>query len=280
MTLIQGRPVHFDLTEEAREIFESIIISRYSLRNNKDEVLRTHDGLAYVRKGTTSWKVELAETKVLVPSTSKATKEGIHSGKPEMVLVEATWFSPRNVRKARIKINAAENANVFLDFGAILVPDNFRIPIVEANEANVQHYGLTLIKNHQTVDFLSDEFDLIVAKYHYAKNYKQDFLTEAKGGGGYFVEMHNFPHIHVPLSPDCAGYVIIGKKLSANQFSFTAFRIPYGYALYTPANTIHGDGTIVGEYAIAVATASAEADTVLFYNEHTRAMATGVFPAV
>ncbi len=127
-------------------------------------------------------------------------------------------------------------------------------------------------------NFFPTEFDLILAKYRYAKNYVKDFLTEVGGGGGYFVETHNFPHIHVPLSPDCEGYLIVGKQLSADTFTFTAFRIPFGYALHTPANTIHGDGTIVGEYAIAVATAAAKADTVLFYNKHTRAMARNVLP--
>jgi hypothetical protein len=81
----------------------------------------------------------------------------------------------------------------------------------------------------------------------------------------------------VPLSLDCGGCIIIGKRLFADEFNFSAFSIPYGYALHTPANTIHGDGTIVGEYAISVATAAAEADTVLFYNENTRAMARDVF---
>lgn len=80
------------------------------------------------------------------------------------------------------------------------------------------------------------------------------------------------------MSPECGGYITIGKKLAESHFNFTAFSIPYGYALNTPANTIHGDGTIEGDYAIMVATASAEADTVLFHNEHSRAMAQDVFP--
>jgi len=278
MTLVQGRPIHFDLTQESREIFESIIISRYSVKDENDEVLRTDDGLTFVKQGRTNWKLTLSETEVLVPSANQATEEGDYSEKPDMVIVKAAWHSPKNIRKARINIKAGGNSNVFNGFGAILVPDDFRIPIVEASKENVRHYGLTLIENQHALELLSDEFDLILAKYRYAKNYRQDFLTEVEGGGGYFVEMHNFPHIHAPLSPDCGGYIIIGKKLSENNFNFTAFSIPYGYALHTPANTIHGDGTITGEHAITVATASADADTVLFYNEHTKAMARNLFP--
>jgi hypothetical protein len=278
MTVVRGRPIHFDLTEKSREIFKSIIISRYSVRDKNDEVLRTDDGLAYIKQGKTNWKLTLSETEVLVPSTAQATEPGSFSEKPELVAVKATWYSPTTARKARVNIKAGGNANVFYGLGAIFVPDDFRIPIVQASRENVRHYGLTLIENQHALELLSDEFDLVLAKYHYAKNYSRDFLTEAEGGGGYFVETHNFPHIHVPLIPDCGGFIIIGKKLSENYFNFTAFSIPYGYALHTPANTIHGDGTIVGEYAITVATASADADTVLFYNEHSRATAREVFP--
>ncbi len=278
MTVVRGRPIHFDLTEESREIFESIIISRFSVSDKNDEVLRTDDGLTFVKQGTTNWKLVLSETEVLISSTNQTTEEGDYSEKPDMVAVKATWYSPKNVCKAGINIKAGGNSNVFNDFGAILVPDDFRIPIVKASKENVRHYGLTLIENQHVFELLSDEFDLILAKYRYGKNYRQDFLTEVEGGGGYFVETHNFPHIHVPLSPDCGGYIIVGKKLSEENFNFTAFSIPYGFALHTPSNTIHGDGTIAGEHAITVATASADADTVLFYNEHTKAMARGVFP--
>lgn len=278
MSVVRGRPIHFDLTDESREIFESIIISRFSVRDKNDEVLRTDDGLTFVNQGRTNWKLTLSETEVLLPLTNQAIEESDYSEKPDMVEAKATWYSPKNVRKTLINIKAGCNSNVFNDFGAILVPDGFRIPIVKANKENVGHYGLTLIENQHALELLSDEFDLILARYRYAKNYRQDFLTEIDGGGGYFVETHNFPHIHAPLSPDCGGYIIIGKKLSEHNFNFTAFSIPYGYALHTPANTIHGDGTITGEHAITVATASADADTVLFYNEHTKAMARDVFP--
>lgn len=278
MTMVQGRPIHFDLTAESREIFESIIISRFSVRANSDEVLRTGGGLAFIRQGRTNWNLSLSETEVLIPSIGQATEEDGHSAKPEMVTVKAAWYLPEKARKARTDVKAGGNANVFYGLGAILVPDDFRIPIVQASRENVKHYGLSLVEDQQFVELLSDEFDMILAQYYYAKNYRQDFLTEVEGGGGFFVETHNFPHIHAPLSPDCGGYIIIGKKLSEGLFNFTAFSIPYGYALHTPANTIHGDGTIVGEYAISVATASAAADTVLFYNEHSRAMARDVFP--
>ena len=79
----------------------------------------------------------------------------------------------------------------------------------------------------------------------------------------------------------CVGpaYIVIGKRVSGRKFHFTAFLIPYGYALYTPSNTIHGDGTLVGEYALTVAdSAMVSADTVLIYRENTLSMARHVVP--
>ncbi len=277
MTEVQGRPIYFDLTEESREIFESIIISRFSVRDDDDEVLRTDGGLAFVEQGTTNWKLVLAETEILVHTTGQSPAESSGFDIPDMVAVKAAWYRPEDARKAYVNVQAGGNANVFYELGAILVPDGFRIPVVTASKENVMYYGLTLVENDQAFELLSDEFDMVLAKYRYGKNYQEDFLTELAGGGGYFVETHNFPHVHAPLSPDCGGYITIGKRVSPDEFNFTAFTIPYGYALHTPANTIHGDGTIVGEHAITVATTSAEADTVLFYNEHTKAMARDLF---
>jgi len=279
MTEVQGRPIYFDLTDESREIFESIIISRFSVRDDDDEVLRTDGGLTFIEQGTTNWKLGLAETEVFVHNTYQPLADGNDLDRPDLVAVKAAWCTPEDSRKAHVNVQAGGNANVFYGLGAILVPDGFRIPVVTASKENVMYYGLTLIENDQAFELLSDEFAMVLAKYRYGKNYREDFLTEAAGGGGYFVETHNFPHVHAPLSPDCGGYITIGKRLSADEFNFTAFSIPYGYALHTPANTIHGDGTIVGEHAITVAITSAEADTVLFYNEHTKAMARDLFSA-
>jgi hypothetical protein len=280
MTEVQGRPIHFDLTDESREIFESIVISRFSVRDDDDEVLRTDGGLTFVEQGTTNWKLALAETEILVHTTNQSLAETNGSGKPAMVTAKAAWCKPEDARKACVNVQAGSNANAFRGLGAILMPDGFRIPVVTASKENVVYYGLTLVGNDEAFELLSDEFAMVLGKYRYGKNYREDFLTEVAGGGGHFVETHNFPHIHVPLSPDCGGYMIIGKRLSVDEFNFTAFSIPYGYALYTPANTIHGDGTIVGEHAITVAMpTSVEADTVLFYNEHTKAMVRDLFSA-
>ena len=65
MGSIQGRPVRFPLTATSRAIFESIIISRRSVHDESDEVLRTVAGLAFIEAGVTSWRFSLDSQGVL-----------------------------------------------------------------------------------------------------------------------------------------------------------------------------------------------------------------------
>ena len=274
MGSIQGRQVRFPLTATSRAIFESIIISRRSVHDESDEVLRTVAGLAFIEAGVTTWRFSLDSPEVLsrdlqttqTPSTGEADV-------PARIEVTAEWVSQPDIAASSIAIRDGGNANVFQHFGVVLVPRGFQIPVITATTRNVRHYGLTLFEQNAVIQFDSPEYALVLARYQYASNYRRDFLTLEQGGGGYFVERHNFPHLHAPLQPDCDGCMLVGQQTGLDSYEFTGFRIPYGTALYTPPDVIHGDGCIVGEHAITVASASAIADTVLFYNNDTRVMA-------
>lgn len=266
-------PVYFERTLLTDAILESVDITRYAVKNNhpdKDKVaLSTDAGMAFVEKGVTNWTIDNQSNSGMKPD-NKA---------PDRVTVKATWYTATEALKNNIKVVSGASGNVFGSMGALLVPDHFKIPTVTATKENVKHYGLELIENGKELTIRSEQCDIVMMKYDYTSIYKKDFLMQKYGGGGIFVETHEFPHIHIPLSKDCGGYIVIGKKLSETEFNFTAFRIPYGYALYTPSNTIHGDGTLVGEYGLTVADPSMiSADTVLIYNEHTKEMAHGVVP--
>ena len=280
MVTIQGRPVLFTPTDASRAIFESIVISRFAVDDKGDEVLRTLAGLAYVPRGTSSWQLSAGAESVLLPAAASQSRsvdvtpsDGPRFRPPDRTVVQAEWYQQHVIEAMNVDVRDGGNANVFQSFGVLFVPDGFRIPVVTANSVNVMHYGLSLIINDTNVVFDSPEYDLVLARYDYRPNYLRDFLTKERGGGGYFVETHNFPHLHTPLSAECGGCILVGQKRMSGDYEFTGFRIPYGTGLYTPSNTIHGDGTIVGDHAITVATASAQADTVLFYNENSRRMA-------
>ena len=266
-------PVYFKRTMLTDAILESVDITRYAVKDGQPDkdliALSTDAGMAFVEQGVTNWTIDNQLNSGMKHDTAV----------PDMITVRATWYTATEALKNNIKVTAGSTGNVFGSMGALLVPDHFEIPTATATKENVRHYGLELIENGEALTIRSEQCDIVLMKYDYTSIYKKDFLMQKYGGGGIFVETHAFPHIHIPLSKDCGGYIVIGKQLSKTEFNFTAFRIPYGTALYTPSNTIHGDGTLVGEYGLTVADPSMiSADTVLVYNEHTKEMAHGVVP--
>ncbi|WP_334157935.1 hypothetical protein [Oryzomicrobium sp.] len=262
---------HKNLLRET--IVKSVRITRYAVKDGKPDeswpVLTTGKNLAFIEMGVTLWHFDIKNRHALVPAGEK----------PPMVAARARWYSAQEALEAGIKVVSGSSANVFGAMGTLLVPDGFRIPTVTATPENVRYYGLQLIPTGSDFSVTSDRYQTALMQYDYTKDYKKEFLMKKHGGGGIFVETHDFPHIHIPTSEACGGYIVIGKQVGEDEFHFTAFQIPYTYALYTPSNTIHGDGTLVGEYALTVAdSALAAADTVLMYNWDTLEMARGVVP--
>jgi len=267
-------PIYFPRTLLTDAVLHSVDITRYAIKDghpDKDRVAMSTDaGMRFIDQGVANWVVDLGTPQAMQPWQGNL---------PPMVKVRAPWYNATEALKANIKVVSGGSANVFGGMGAFLVPDGFSIPTVLATPENVMFYGLELIKNGLPFTVRTENVDIVMMAYDYTAIYKKDFLMQEQGGGGIFLETHGFPHIHIPLSPKCGGYIVIGKPLEDDLYCFTAFQIPYGYALLTPSNTIHGDGTLVGEFGLTVADSSMiSADTVLVYNEHTRKMATGVVP--
>ena len=264
-------PIYFERDMLTEAYIDTAVLTRYAIRDNKPDhnkpALTTEAGLVFIDEGRSSWTLNL--------STDSKLQE--NSLRPSSVVVEAAWLNSIEALRQKVKVTAGSDANVFAVEGAFLVPDGFTIPTEEANPENVRYYGLQLIREGETLTVETDITDLVIMQYDYKPIYKDEFLLQKYGGGGVFIETHDFPHIHIPTNSSCHGYIVIGKKLSATEFEFTAFSIPYGCALYTPSNTIHGDGTLVGEYGIAVAKPGVVcADTVLIYNKNTLSLQRGV----
>lgn len=266
-------PIYFEQTLYNDAIIDSVAITRYAVKDGQPDkakpALTTDAAMAFIEEGASNWTIDNTANTGIKP----------YSDLPPLVAVNAKWYDTTEALKENIRVISGGSANVFGSSGALLVPDGFKIPGVVATPENVRYYGLQLIKNGDVLTVHSDQVDIVMMKYDYTKIYRKEFLMKEHGGGGIFVEYHNFPHIHIPLSADCGGYIVIGKLIDQNKYHFTAYQIPYGYALYTPANTIHGDGTLVGEYGLALADSNMiSANTVIIYNEKTKTMATGVVP--
>lgn len=273
MTIKKRKKTTVKKTLIEKAIVQSVELTRYSVSGDKinknNPVMKSQGELAYIDKGISTWKLDLAKIGSIHHTKTKTPH----------VRVRADWLDTQQALESNVKVIHGGSANSFGGMGALLLPDNFSIPTVLANSENVKHYDLQLIKNKDTFAISSNQYQIAMMKYEYGKEYKKDFLMQKHGGGGIFVETHNFPHIHIPLSEDSGGYIVIGKKLADGKYDFTAFQIPYGYALYTPSYTIHGDGTLVGEFALTLAdSAMCHADTVLMYNKKTKRMARNIVP--
>ncbi len=81
------------------------------------------------------------------------------------------------------------------------------------------------------------------------ENYVEHFLFKEDGGGGCYLEYHNTPHLHIPINKNSCGYLILGKFVD-NKVHLSAFKIPFGYAIYTSPFTVHCDGFLVGDYTV------------------------------
>lgn len=254
-------------------VVKSVEITRYAIRRGKPDkskpVMTTGRNLAFIEKGAKLWHFDLKNPHAIRLATHQ----------PPKVTVKARWYSTQQALEAGIKVVSGGDANVFGSEGCLLVPPGFQIPTVLATPENVGYYGLQLIPSGTDFVVSSLQYEVALMEYDYGKDYRKDFLMRREGGGGLFVETHDFPHIHIPTSESCGGYIVIGKQTAEHEFQFTAFQIPYGYALLTPAYTIHGDGTLVGKYALTVAdSAYASANTVLVYDAETLEMAHDVVP--
>ena len=266
-------PIYYKKTLLTDAMTESLQLTRYGIKDGKPDkekvAMSTDAGMAFIEQGVTNWTIDNKSKTGLKPFDTSTNH----------VYVKATWLNSTQALKENVHVISGSSGNVFGSMGALLVPDDFKIPTLLATAENVKHYGLELVNAGEVLTVHSEEVDIMMMEYDYTEIYKKDFLMKEHGGGGIFVEHHNFPHIHIPMEEDCGGYIVIGKEIDKGEFHFTAFQIPYGSALLTPANTIHGDGTLVGKYGLALADSNMiSADTVLMYNENSKTMAKGIVP--
>lgn len=180
------------------------------------------------------------------------------------VSVGASWLDA-SIKAATV----GDDANVFGQSGLFLLAgscDQLTIPMQNAAAVSADalaYFGATLIPVNQSIsNFNTSPYPLCFVSYQFMPDYIEQYVLQPNKGGGVFVETHDFPHVFVPMSPDCRGGLILGREVGQQQFEFSAFSIPYGYAMHIKSNVIHGDSFFVGEYAITL-TERSKASTVL-----------------
>ncbi|KEQ16230.1 hypothetical protein [Endozoicomonas numazuensis] len=107
------------------------------------------------------------------------------------------------------------------------------------------YYNAVLLNTGDAIR-IESPYELPVNIVRFDKNYEKGYLTLPTHGGGYYLEVHDTPHLWSHLSNHGGGYVLLGKNVGEKTYHITAFNIPFGKAIYAPGGVIHCDGLLIG----------------------------------
>lgn len=195
-------------------------------------------------------------------------------------LVAANWISGRNGGNFPGLSGAA---NIFGSTGSLFIKQqNVTFPVLDVNDPvldpdnhtyadTLAYYGGKLLAPGEE---FAVGFDGTLWGMEYDTNlpdYIRNYAMQPFGGGGMFVEHHQFPHIFLPRPTKngqvfCEAKVTLGRNCTITvkdkagfdvlqpQFRFTTFRIPSnGSAIAILPGTIHNDSFTNGKLAVFVA---------------------------
>jgi hypothetical protein len=157
--------------------------------------------------------------------------------------------------------NSTENNILGSNDYFILNQEKIQIPETKTTNENLLLFNAHLIKPNEVFNFKCKK-TLPIFEVTVGKNYVNGYLLEENFGNGFYIEKHNTPHYHQPLSPTSSGFLVLGI-LSNEKLVLTKFAIPFGYGIYMEPNTFHSDACLVGDYAV-IYTKTSDYSTWLF----------------
>lgn len=249
------------IPEYDQDTFENLFIDRSGETENSN---MTALGLHIAVRNNKAYQITLDGIKEVKYARPRVLEKrtGVYTTAPKHVEIEAVWDK-------NAAISGDEN-NIFGDnVQLVLGAESITIPVVTATEDALGYYGATFVNMGEIVQFPDKVFPIWAMNL--GENYVDGFIMTEAGGGMYLEYHHDAPHFHMPLTDDTNGYYILAKKVGVVneesqkfKFQLTAFRIPYGKAVYTYKGSIHSDAaltgtawlvgyTVTGDYSTAVA---------------------------
>lgn len=125
--------------------------------------------------------------------------------------------------------------------------DHLEIPVVEATEDSLAYYGAELLNTDEVFKMTEEAFP--IWNILIGEEYLNKFIMTEQGGGISLECQMDKPHFHMPANKKSHGYYILGKKIQ-NKYRFSAFKIPFGKAIYTYPGVIHCDACLQGNWLI------------------------------
>jgi hypothetical protein len=148
----------------------------------------------------------------------------------------------------------------------------FRAQIVRSDEP--WSFDQRLVSEHRHA-----QHRLRIVSYNYGDTYMRNYLMRPDGGSGVFIERHDFIQAITPMTPECGGFVMLGREVTdegggSKRLELVACPVPFGFTLLVDVQSIHGDSTLTGLYSMAMTgnhKAMRTADTVFLKQRGTRA---------
>ncbi len=161
--------------------------------------------------------------------------------------------------------SASKEANILGESGSLYVnQDRLQLEVETPTAENLAYYNARLLNEGDSL-FMDTQENLPLSVVRVDKNYQHGYLKLPDFGGGYYLEVHDTPHLWSHLSSDGAGVLLLGKKVRKDVYHLSAFELPYGQAIYIPGGVIHSDGLLVGDI-MAIYTVTSNYSTVIIKN--------------
>ena len=178
---------------------------------------------------------------------------------PRLIEIEGSW-------EATLSTSSKEG-NILGQSGTLYTQmADLRIEIEEPTPEKLAYYHSILINTDEIIHIEANN-PLPVSVMTVGQNYAQGYLKLENYGGGYYIEIHDTPHLWSHQSPEGGGALLLGKKVQENKYHLSAFKIPFGQAIYAPGGVIHCDGLLIGDLMV-IYTVTSHYSTVIIKNQN------------
>lgn len=206
-----------------------------------------------------------AKTLSLRPARGRKTLRYPSIGNPKSITLACRWKERRNLDQ---EDRQRESNNILGSNSLCFFPNIsktvIKIPIIA--EQDLIQFGCLLFKDQDIFNLYSRKV-IYETQVDIGKDYIKDYIMQPTLGEGIYLECHDAPHIHVPLTRESTGYLILGHRYHPKEIALGAFRIPFGMGVYTPNGVIHNDCFLIGSYKVFY-TVTDKYSTVLLRNKN------------
>jgi len=176
---------------------------------------------------------------IILDNDDNILKDNFHFDIPHYIVVsEYTKFNKNLYNLSVLDGLSIMNINI----------KEINIPIVDYKKNYLAYYGCDSYNKDDKIIF-DTEITLPITYIDIGTDFVNGYvMDEYKGGGLYFSESKN-PKFFMPINKDCSGCIILAKKVG-HLIKISAFKIPFGKAIYIPQNVLHTDCFLVGKYMV------------------------------